>query len=154
MYWALNTAGLRSLKLTNCGSSLEFLELAARTSDSLQLKTFEFAMDIGWNEDIPEDATGSILLFLNSFTGLEDLALMLRSDTDWEKLSEAFSKHMSSLRRLVLHARLSCGTRGSEDYDIDWSAGLQEFYSNSSLGFIGCCNFHDIVRIFTLFCPE
>ena len=145
MYYALNVAKLRSLKLTNCESSLELLEVAGRKGELLRLKSFEFAMDIGWNEEMPEDITGPMCLFLNSFTGLEDLSLMLRSEADWDLICKAISTHISSLKRLVMNCRQDLGVRGSEDCHFTWVASLQSFLAGSHLDFVGSSGLEEIV---------
>jgi hypothetical protein len=107
MIYALNMGSLTTLKLVNCHGCLTALHHLAQMNQDLSLKSFELVIDtlcLGSHQVGPEEQTDSILIFLDSFSGLEDIFLTL-SEGDWNPIFEAISNHATTIKRLVIHER-------------------------------------------------
>jgi hypothetical protein len=103
---SLNVAELRSLKLWNCPGSIDFLEAINEAGVALKLESFEFVLNLSDEEVVMRPyyrATTVLATFLESFSGLKDLYLMLTDPVEWETIVEAISHHVLTLRRLVTH---------------------------------------------------
>jgi hypothetical protein len=84
MAHAFNILKLTTLKLVNCHGCLPMLENLVEMDQSIALKSFELVIDnttltaheiqVGWGWKSQEESISS---FLNSFSGLEDIFLML-----------------------------------------------------------------------------
>ncbi|KAI1327190.1 hypothetical protein F5Y16DRAFT_421045 [Xylariaceae sp. FL0255] len=104
---SLNFFQLQSLKIRSCFGWGHFLQTLSRQPKAVNLKKFAItalpSADI-W-EDHPENYTARIIAdFLESFTGLEELAVSLEG---WPRMAALISKaalhHSKSLRRMVFH---------------------------------------------------
>ncbi|MCJ1435902.1 hypothetical protein MMC27_005278 [Xylographa pallens] len=92
---ALNLTNLSSSKLHGCPNSLELLDSVTKAHQHMRLTSFELVTD-EYNE-------GSISNFLEAFTGLEELYLLLLGFGSQirEDYWPSIQHHKSSLKRLV-----------------------------------------------------
>ncbi|KAJ5573848.1 uncharacterized protein N7459_008275 [Penicillium hispanicum] len=114
MAYAFNIERLRSLKLRNCPGSLDWLQVILNSGKSMELKTFELALDLN---SLPRDAylhiTETISNFIQLISGLESLYLMLPAPIDWTTLTDNLSTHHHHLKRFVMHHLVD---RGGQDF--------------------------------------
>jgi hypothetical protein len=151
MIYAFNLSNLKTLTLRNCPYSLELLKGIVKNAHSLRLKSFElviglecrcFELEVAQQYDI-------VARVLKSFSGLEDLSLMLEDlhyrltpPRDWDAtLVEGVLNHYSTLKRLVIHtgpSYLGLGGYIEEgDDDIPWSEQRDDLYRSGTLNCIG-----------------
>ncbi|MCJ1358475.1 MAG: hypothetical protein MMC33_008475 [Icmadophila ericetorum] len=109
MFRAVNITGLHTLKLWNCERVESLLSVIIAANEPLRLKVFELVQDSDRTSDYMGDPSSRILpTFLERFTGLEDLYLLLNDDeywTAWSDIARGISHHKDSLKRLALHER-------------------------------------------------
>ncbi|KAN0095953.1 hypothetical protein V8E51_014758 [Hyaloscypha variabilis] len=121
MAHAFNILKLTTLKLVNCHFCLPMLENLVEMDQ------------IGW---VWKDDGKSISSFLNSFSGLEDIFLML-TDEGWDLIFLTISNHAMTLERLVIHERTSNQYGGDLDSQVDLSSELENLLSKTSLICLG-----------------
>ena len=138
LQYTLNIVGVRFLRLSRCPHSLDPLDAIVLARQPPQLKFFELVLD-GGRDVNPEaiDATASVFSFLATFKGLEDLALLLPEQTDWERLSQAVLMHSQTLKRLTSHARRYYGQAGTGDSLFSWKVVMENVSKGTNLDFIG-----------------
>lgn len=105
---AFNIGHLQSLKLHHCEGILTFLSTIVGAGLVLRLKSLELIID---DEAFEQDGVlrSPLISFLQSFQGLEDLYIMLRSEIPTHHWSSCYwhsiLHHSSTLRRLIYHER-------------------------------------------------
>jgi hypothetical protein len=127
----------------NCHGCLPMLENLVEMDQSIALKSFELVIDnttltaheiqVGWGWKSQEESISS---FLNSFSGLEDIFLMLDEES-WDLIFLAISNHALTLKRLVIHERAFYQYEKDLDGQLDWSPELKNLLSKTSLICLG-----------------
>jgi len=143
MAHAFNILKLTTLKLVNCHGCLPMLENLVEMDQSIALKSFELVIDnttltaheiqVGWGWKSQEESISS---FLNSFSGLEDIFLMLYEES-WDLIFLAISNHALTLKRLVIRERAFYQYEKDLDGQLDWSPELENLLNKTSLICLG-----------------
>ena len=116
----LNSGQLQSLKLHHCANTLKFLHAVATAKTPLMLSSLELTV----NDDIEADWTGSaVILFIESFQGLEDLHLLISPACPALRYWQAAAKHNSTLRNLAHHERTHTRDHSGDDMYTDLYLG-------------------------------
>lgn len=110
MAYALNMSKLHTLKLWNCPYSLDMLLEVISTAQTLKYKSLELVVEprfVNADEESthPGRHDATVAAFLKVIEGLEDLYLLLPDWMDWNVVAQGLLQHVSTLRRLVVHAR-------------------------------------------------
>ena len=120
---AFRLSELRQLRLWNCPGAMDLLDDIVDSQQILHLVSLEIVVGIEEDTDL-EEITLSRLL--QTFSGLRDLYISL-STFEWSAIADAIMNHLSTLKRLVLHARTidtdsdSRWFEEEEDSGIEWS---------------------------------
>jgi hypothetical protein len=150
MIYAFNMGNLTTLKLINCRASLSALDHLAQMNLGSTLKSFELVIDpicLESSNMVPAEQANSIHSFLDSFSGLEDIFLMLSGS--WNPIFGAISNHATTLKRLVIHERNDEDPRTNDDLDgeIPWTKEIGELISKTTLTCLGTT-----IRLLQLVC--
>jgi hypothetical protein len=155
MIYAFNIGNLTTLKLINCHACLGVLDHLVQMNQGSTLKSFELVIDticLGSNNMGPEEQVKSIHTFLDSFSGLEDIFLMLWAS--WNPIFRAILNHATTLKRLVIHERghdEDASTDDNLDGEIPWTREVSELISKTTLTCLGTTiPLLQLVRLYSL----
>ena len=93
---------LRHLRIWNCPGAMDLLDAIVDSQQILHLVSLEIVVGAEEDADL-EEITLSRLL--HTFSGLRDLYISLPI-FEWSAIADAIMNHLSTLKRLVLHARI------------------------------------------------
>jgi hypothetical protein len=116
---ALRLNQLQSLKLRNCERTPQLLKSLASSNQDLKLKSFEMVYDNGIL-DKRNEISGPLILFLESFEGLEELYISMKTVvTPMMLFLKSILHHKQTLKRLVHHEREEENREDDDDEDDD-----------------------------------
>ncbi|PWY93923.1 hypothetical protein BO94DRAFT_563475 [Aspergillus sclerotioniger CBS 115572] len=118
---ALNVGKLQALQLTNCPGTFRFLRQIVRAGVPLKLKLLELTFNPEKLNQITDETqdniAGTVKTFLEAFSGLTDLYLMLPSIV-WDSIRGSITHHSATLRRLITHSLERTEYGGYEDGEL------------------------------------
>jgi hypothetical protein len=139
---AFNFSGLRKLKLWNCQGTFDLLDNIVDSQQVIRLDSLELVVDAREHTDLEEIPTSK---FLQAFSGLRDLYLLLPI-LEWNVITNGVMGHLSTLKRLVLHARTIDMDDESDrfeeqmDGDVDWNKELARLLVRANCDMVGIGN--------------
>jgi len=139
---AFNFSGLRKLKLWNCQGTFDLLDNIVDSQQIIRLDSLELVVNAKQHTDLEEISTSK---FLQAFSGLRDLYLLLPL-LEWDVIANSVIGHLSTLKRLVLHARTTDIYDGlvrfeeHGDGDVDWNNELACIFVRANCDMVGIGN--------------
>ena len=139
---AFRLSELRQLRLWQCPGAMDLLDAIVDSQQILHLVSLEIVVGNEEGNDLEELTLSG---FLQTFSGLRDLYISLPV-LEWSAIADAIMNHLSTLKRLVLHARLtdtdpdSSWFKEEEDCSIEWSKQMSHLFEMADCDVVGVAN--------------
>ncbi|BCS08448.1 hypothetical protein ALUC_20818A [Aspergillus luchuensis] len=138
---ALNVERLQAMQLINCPGTFSFLRQIVRSRVPLRLKLLELTFNPEKLNQITDESqdnvTDTVQTFLEAFSGLTDLYLMLPA-VSWDDICESMLHHKPTLKRLVTHSLVNAEYGHYGDGDLFGSLEFRPSISHDpGLEFLG-----------------
>ncbi|RDK45974.1 hypothetical protein M752DRAFT_95616 [Aspergillus phoenicis ATCC 13157] len=138
---ALNVGQLQALQLINCPGTFRFLRQIVHSGMPLKLKLLELTFNPEKLNQITDESqdniTETVKAFLEAFSGLIDLYLMLPT-VSWDGMCQSMLHHKSTLRRLITHGLWRTEVGFQQDGDLFGSPEFRPRISHDpGLEFLG-----------------
>lgn len=143
----LQFRSLWSLKLHDCPGTAQLLNAIAISTATIPLKVLEILQNHSPTVKFdPQSPSLYLKDFLLCFTGLERVYLVLCAESHWASINEGILNHISSLKHLVIHHRVSQSDgesryhRTSHDQNIPHDVDILHLLNKLELESLGIGN--------------